>query len=83
MAIKKVKAPAGYHWMKKGSSYNLMKHTGRRVLIVGYFGGIGISNALNSFFEIINKLHDNCEIHFVIAGEGDLKKTYYSQKNHA
>ena len=47
--------------------------------IVGYFGGIGISNALNSFFETINKLHDNCEIHFVIAGEGDLKKTYYSQ----
>ena len=25
---KKVKAPAGYHWMKSGSSYKLMKHTG-------------------------------------------------------
>ena len=47
--------------------------------IVGYFGGIGISNALNSFFEIINKLSDNLDIHFVIAGEGDLRNKYYSQ----
>jgi|TARA_B100000927_G_scaffold134748_1_gene108683 hypothetical protein len=29
MAGKKVKAPAGFHWMKKGSGYNLMKHTGK------------------------------------------------------
>ena len=28
--IKKVKAPAGHHWMKKGkNSYKLMKHTGK------------------------------------------------------
>ena len=47
--------------------------------IVGYFGGIGISNALNSFFEIINRLQDNLDIHFLVAGEGDLKKKYYSQ----
>ena len=25
MAGKRVKAPAGYHWMKKGNSYKLMK----------------------------------------------------------
>ncbi len=31
MAAKKVKAPAGYHWMKKGNGYNLMKHTGKFV----------------------------------------------------
>ena len=47
--------------------------------IVGYFGGIGVSNALNSFFEIINKLSDDLDIHFVIAGEGDLRNKYYSQ----
>ena len=47
--------------------------------IVGYFGGIGISNALNSFFEVINKLHNNLDIHFVVAGEGDLRNKYYSQ----
>lgn len=25
--MKKIKAPKGYHWMKKGSSYRLMKGT--------------------------------------------------------
>tara|TARA_A100001515_G_scaffold134274_1_gene124136 strand:- start:1969 stop:2133 length:165 start_codon:yes stop_codon:yes gene_type:complete len=29
MAKKSVKAPAGFHWMKKGNSYKLMKHTGK------------------------------------------------------
>lgn len=28
---KKVKAPAGHHWMKKGNSYKLMKHSGKFV----------------------------------------------------
>jgi|TARA_A100001011_G_C13922673_1_gene679830 hypothetical protein len=27
----KVKAPKGYHWMKHGKSYKLMKHTGKFV----------------------------------------------------
>ena len=26
---KKVKAPKGYHWMKSGAGYKLMKHTGK------------------------------------------------------
>ncbi len=25
---KRVKAPAGYHWMKRGNGYRLMKHKG-------------------------------------------------------
>tara|TARA_R110002051_G_scaffold159280_1_gene230648 strand:- start:211 stop:366 length:156 start_codon:yes stop_codon:yes gene_type:complete len=29
MPIKKLKAPAGHHWMKKGKFYKLMKHTGK------------------------------------------------------
>jgi hypothetical protein len=33
--MKKVKAPAGYHWMKKGSGYKLMKHTGKFVKHTG------------------------------------------------
>lgn len=28
---KRVKAPAGYHWMKSGNSFKLMKHTGKFV----------------------------------------------------
>ena len=31
MAKKSVKAAAGFHWMKKGNSYKLMKHTGKFV----------------------------------------------------
>jgi hypothetical protein len=27
--IKKIKAPKGFHWMKKGATYKLMKHTGK------------------------------------------------------
>ena len=27
----KVKAPKGYHWMKDGKTYKLMKHTGKFV----------------------------------------------------
>ena len=27
--MKSIKAPAGFHWMKKGSSYKLMKHSGK------------------------------------------------------
>ena len=27
----KVKAPKGYHWMKDGKNYKLMKHTGKFV----------------------------------------------------
>ena len=30
MTVKRVKAPAGHHWMKKGKNqYKLMKHTGK------------------------------------------------------
>tara|TARA_R100001460_G_scaffold23329_1_gene47060 strand:+ start:977 stop:1129 length:153 start_codon:yes stop_codon:yes gene_type:complete len=31
MKVKKVKAPAGHHWMKAGKGYKLMKHTGKFV----------------------------------------------------
>ena len=30
-SMKSVKAPAGFHWMKSGSSYKLMKHSGKFV----------------------------------------------------
>jgi len=28
---KSIKAPAGFHWMKKGNEYKLMKHSGKFV----------------------------------------------------
>jgi hypothetical protein len=29
MATKTVKAPKGFHWMKKSNSFKLMKHSGK------------------------------------------------------
>ena len=31
MDTKKVKAPSGFHWMKSGNAFKLMKHTGKFV----------------------------------------------------
>ena len=31
MAKKRVKAPSGFHWMKSGKGFKLMKHTGKFV----------------------------------------------------
>ena len=51
--------------------------------IVGYFGGIGISNALDSFFDSIQKLNKNNKtIHFIIAGDGDLRNKFNSKTKH-
>ena len=75
--------PIGFNIEEINKSKELRKNIKllipKEKFIVGYFGGIGISNALNSFFEVINKLHYNSDIHFLVAGEGDLKKKYYSQ----
>jgi|TARA_R100000479_G_C6330608_1_gene181326 hypothetical protein len=30
-AKKRVKAPSGFHWMKSGKGFKLMKHTGKFV----------------------------------------------------
>lgn len=66
----------------KEVSNNIKKLIPKNKFIVGYFGGIGISNALNTFFNSINKLKDHKDIHFIIAGDGDLKKNYYEQTKH-
>ena len=48
---------------------NIQRLIPKKKFIVGYFGGIGISNALDSFFDAINKMKENEEIHFLIAGK--------------
>ena len=47
--------------------------------IVGYAGTIGITNALHIFFETISSLRDEKNIHFLIFGDGDLKKEYINK----
>ena len=44
--------------------------------IIGYAGAIGITNALEVFFECISSLVEVDELYFVVYGEGDLKKEY-------
>lgn len=42
--------------------------------IVGYFGGFAISNNLDFIIDVAEELKDNDHIHFVLLGEGVLKK---------
>ena len=44
--------------------------------VVGYAGSMGISNALDPFFEVIKRLSDEEDIYFVLVGDGDLKPCY-------
>lgn len=58
---------------------NLDKYFPEEKLIIGYAGSMGISNALESFIQCIDKLSDNDNIHFVLVGDGDLKDEYKSR----
>jgi len=53
--------------------------------IVAYAGTIGITNALDTFFECAKIMQDETNIHFLIVGEGDLlpyyQKKYLNLKN--
>ena len=44
--------------------------------VIGYAGSIGLSNGLDTFIEVIKRLKDNQDIHFVILGGGGLCESY-------
>jgi glycosyltransferase involved in cell wall biosynthesis len=44
--------------------------------LVAYAGSIGISNALDVFFECVESLSQQPGIQFVVVGDGDLRDTY-------
>tara|TARA_Y200000002_G_C22675785_1_gene661995 strand:- start:577 stop:1812 length:1236 start_codon:yes stop_codon:yes gene_type:complete len=44
--------------------------------IVGYAGSIGITNALEVFFECVSSLSDEKNFYFIIYGDGDLKEKF-------
>jgi glycosyltransferase involved in cell wall biosynthesis len=44
--------------------------------IIGYAGSIGLSNGLDTFINVIKRLKDNKQIHFIILGKGALRETY-------
>ncbi|WP_417656298.1 glycosyltransferase family 4 protein [Pseudidiomarina aestuarii] len=45
-------------------------------------GTVGITNALDTFFEAAKALRDNKKIRFVVVGDGALKETYIEQYGH-
>ena len=54
----------------------------RDKFIVGHAGSIGISNALDTLFECAELMKENPKLHFLIVGDGDLRKHYERQFSH-
>ncbi len=50
--------------------------------IVAHVGSIGISNALDTFFECAQAMIEKSHIHFIVVGDGDLRETYRNQYAH-
>jgi glycosyltransferase involved in cell wall biosynthesis len=50
--------------------------------IVGYAGTVGITNALDNFFQCAQSLVNNDHILFVLIGDGDLKARYVKEFGH-
>jgi glycosyltransferase involved in cell wall biosynthesis len=48
-------------------------------IIVGYAGSMGITNALESFIETIKQMNEFPNIHFLMVGSGDLKKSFENE----
>jgi len=49
--------------------------------IVAHVGSIGITNALDAFFECASRMTELSNIHFLLVGSGDLRD-YYQKKYH-
>lgn len=50
--------------------------------IVAYVGSIGITNALDTFFECAAEMKDQTQIHFLVVGDGDLRSHYEARYAH-
>lgn len=50
--------------------------------IVAHVGSIGITNALDSFFQCAALMASNPEIHFLLVGTGDLRDRYIREYGH-
>lgn len=56
---------------------SLFPQTGK--FVVGYAGSLGVSNAMDAFFEAILRLSETKDICFIIVGEGDMKPRFMEQ----
>lgn len=73
-------SPLGVHeiWSKEVSSSNEVDSIfdNSKRFVVGYAGSMGTSNALIPFVKAIKQMKDEKGIHFVLVGDGDLKKDF-------
>jgi glycosyltransferase involved in cell wall biosynthesis len=78
------KEPGKTHWISNGIDANLLEHVKapeqikeqipENKFIVGYAGTMGMANALESLIEASSLLKKNDTVHFVLVGDGYLKK---------
>lgn len=54
----------------------------RDKFVIAHVGSIGITNALDTFFECAERLKDHPDIHFSIVGDGDLKQYFEDRYSH-
>ena len=50
--------------------------------VVAHVGSIGISNALDTFLDCAESMNEMQDIHFLIVGDGDLRKSYRAKYKH-
>jgi glycosyltransferase involved in cell wall biosynthesis len=58
------------------------KYFSNEKFMVAHVGSIGISNALNTLFECAEAMKNNSAIHFLIVGDGDLRKQFQTKYGH-
>ena len=58
------------------------KYCPKNKFIVAYVGSVGISNALDTFLDCAVAMKDNLQIHFLVVGDGDLRKQYQTRYAH-
>ncbi len=44
--------------------------------VVGYAGSMGVSNAMDMYMEVIEKMTKDKEVFFILVGDGDLKQSF-------
>lgn len=58
------------------------KYLPKGKFVVAHVGAIGITNALDTFLDCAESLSGNTEIHFLVVGDGDLRKHYQTRFGH-
>lgn len=83
------KDPKKFHWIPNGIDEKLLLNEElpksiidqipKNKFIIGYAGTMGLANALEFFIESSILLKEEFNIHFILVGDGYLKKTFLEQ----